>query len=206
MPPAMFFAWNFYRFRGNEISFSRLLISSIILSLTVIVTSLQFIYPQVIPALNRNPDALASGELWRLITPLFIQPGGLWQCLFNFIFFISFVPLAEHFYRRKVLLIYFATGVIGQVANFYWMKTGGALSSLSGGSSTAIFGVMGSLFMYILIFPKDFPKLYLLLSLAGFTGATILCFFKDGHAPSLLAGGLLSWITTLGRKKPCINR
>jgi hypothetical protein len=33
-----------------------------------------------------------------------------------------------------------------------------------------------------------------LLSIAGFTGATILCFFKDGHAPSLLAGALLSLI------------
>lgn len=39
---------------------------------------------------------------------------------------------------------------------------------------------------------KTFPQGYILLSIAGFLGATVLCFFKDGHAPSLLAGGILS--------------
>lgn len=194
MPPAMFFAYNFYKFRGKEINFRVLWISISILSLTVTVTSLQFVFPEIIKALDRNGDALLSGEVWRLITPLFIQPMGLWQCLFNGVFFLSFVPLAEHFYGRGLLLIYFGAGLAGQVANFYWERTGGGLSSVRGGSSTAIYGVMGSLFMYILINRKTFPKGYILLPLAGFLGAPILCFFKDGHAPSLLIGGLLALV------------
>jgi hypothetical protein len=187
MPPAIFFAWNFYKFRGKEINYKRLWISIILFSITFVVTSLQFIFPVIIKVFERNGDALLSGEVWRLITPLFIQPMGIWQCVLNGLFFISFIPIAEHFYGRNLILIYFGAGLIGQIFNFYWGKTGG-------GSSTAIYGVMGSLFLYIIFHRKTFPKGYILLSIAGFTGATILCFFKDGHAPSLLAGALLSLI------------
>lgn len=183
----MFFAWNFYRFRGKEINYKRLWISISIFFLTFVVTSLQFVFPVIIKALERNGDALLSGEIWRLITPLFVQPMGIWQCVLNGLFFISFIPIAEHFYGRNLILIYFGAGLMGQIFNFYWGKMGG-------GSSTAIYGVMGSLFMYILFHRKTFPKGYILLSIAGFLGSAILCFFKDGHAPSLLVGGMLSLI------------
>jgi len=194
MPPAMFFAYNFYKFKGNEINFRRLWISIAILSLTVVVTSLQFVFPEIITALDRNRHALLSGEVWRLITPLFIQPMGIWQCVFNGLFFISFVPIAEHLYGRSLMLIYFGTGVIGQLVNFYWETTPGGLSSGRGGSSTALYGVMGSLFMYIMINRKTFPKGYILIPIAGFLGATVLLFFEDGHAPALLVGGMLGLI------------
>jgi hypothetical protein len=185
MPPAMFFMGNFYRFRGKEINYRGLSVSITIIAVTALVTGLQFIFPEIIAALDRNKDGLLSGEIWRLITPLFIQPYGLWQCLFNGIFFISFLPIAEHFYGRRVLLIYFGAGLAGQIVNYYWNRGGG-------GSSTALYGVMGSLYMYILLNRKNFPKGYIWLSIAGFLGAITLCFFKDGHAPALLVGGALS--------------
>ena len=194
MPPAMFFAYNFYKFKGNEINFRRLWISIAILSLTVVVTSLQFVFPEIITALDRNRHALLSGEVWRLITPLFIQPMGIWQCVFNGLFFISFVPIGEHLYGRSLMLIYFGTGIVGQLVNFYWETTPGGLSSGRGGSSTALYGVVGSLFMYIMINRKTFPKGYILIPIAGFLGATILVFFEDGHAPALLVGGMLGLI------------
>ena len=194
MPPAMFFAYNFYKFKRNEIKFRRLWISIAILSLTVVVTSLQFVFPEIITALDRNRHALLSGEVWRLITPLFIQPMGIWQCVFNGLFFISFVPIAEHLYGRSLMLIYFGTGIVGQLVNFYWETTPGGLSSGRGGSSTALYGVVGSLFMYIMINRKTFPKGYILIPIAGFLGATILVFFEDGHAPALLVGGMLGLI------------
>jgi len=194
MPPAMFFAYNFYKFKGKEIKFKRLWVSISILFLTIAVTSLQFVFPQIITALDRNGDALLSGEVWRLITPLFIQPMGLWQCLFNGLFFISFVPIAEHLHSRSLILIYFGTGIVGQMVNFYWETTPGGLSTGRGGSSTALYGVIGSLFMYILINQKNFPKGYVMIPIAGFLGTIVLVFFEDGHAPSLLFGGMLGLI------------
>ena len=191
MPPAMFFAYNFYKFKGNEIKFRKLWISIGILSLTVTVTSLQFVFPEIITALDRNRHALLSGELWRLITPLFIQPMGIGQCVFNGLFFISFVPIVEHLYGRNLLLIYYGTGIVGQLVNFYWQTTPGGLSTSGGGSSTALFGAIGSLFMYVMVNRKTFPKGYILIPIAGFLGATALVFFEDGHAPSLLVGAML---------------
>jgi hypothetical protein len=77
MPPAMFFMFNFYKLRGKEINFRKLPISISIISITAVVTSLQFLFPEIITALDRNKDALLSGEVWRLITPLFVQPMGI---------------------------------------------------------------------------------------------------------------------------------
>ena len=187
MPCARFFIGNFYRFRGGEINFRKLPVSILIISLTALITGLQFIFPQIVKELDRNKEALFNGEVWRLVTPLFIQPMGVWQCVFNGIFLLAFLPLAEHFYALRLLVIYFVAGVTGQFFNYYWNKGGG-------GSSTAIYGVMGSLFMYIFLNRDQFPKGYIFLSIAGFFGAVILCFFQDGHAPGLIAGGITSFL------------
>lgn len=201
LPPAMFFAYNFYALKGNEIDFRRLWISISLLSLTAIVTGLQFVFSEMIPALDRNLDALLSGEIWRLITPLFIQPMGIWQCVFNGVFFISFVPIVEHLYGRGLVLIYLGTGLVGQMVNFYWQTTPGGLAAGRGGSSTALYGAMGSLLMYILLNRRTFPKGYILIPIAGFLGAAVLVFFEDGHAPSLLAGGVLGLILGANSRK-----
>jgi len=191
IPPAMFFAWNFYRYKTEEIILRELWISISLLSLTAIVTSLQFIFPEIVSALNRDRQAILSGEVWRLVTSLFIQPMGICQCIFNGLFFISFVPIAERLYGRSVLFIYFATGILGQIINFYWETTPGGLVTSGGGSSTALFGVAGSLMTYILFNQKVFPKAYILIPSSVLLGATILVFFEDGHAPALLFGAML---------------
>ncbi len=185
LPPAMFFAYNFYKFRGSEIQYRKLWISITLISLTVVITSLKFVFPEIIGALERNKEALLAGEVWRLVSPLFIQPLGLWQCLFNGLFFIMFLPVGEYLYGRSILLIYFGAGLTGQLVNIYWNAV------LRGGSSTALYGLMGALFMYILLNRTSFPRAYILIPIAGLIGATVLCFFKDGHAPSLLLGAVL---------------
>ena len=191
LPPAMHFAWNFYRYKGGEIAFRQLWITIFLLTITVIVTSLQFIFPEIIPALSRDRQAILSGEYWRFMTSLLIQPIGLWQCIFNAVFFISFVPVAEHLYGRAVLLIYFGASLFGQVLILNWESTPGGIGSSGGGTSTALYAVMGSLLMYVFINRGQFPKGYVLIPVAGFLGAAILVFFEDGHAPSLLMGGFL---------------
>lgn len=186
LPPAMFFAYNFYKFRKSDIDFTKFRITICIVSLTLAVSTIQFIFPAIIPVLDRNKEALLSGQAWRLISPLFIQPGGLWQCFFNGLFFIMFLPLGEYLYGRRILLLYFGTGIIGQLILFYW-GTG-----LRGGSSTSLYGVMGAFFMYIVLNRAAFPRAYIIIPIAGFTGAVMLCFFKDGHAPPLLFAGVLA--------------
>lgn len=67
------------------------------------------------------------------------------------------MPIAERLNCRSVLLAYFATGIVGQIVNFFWETTPGGLSAGKGGSSTALFGLAGSLLMYTLQ-SKTFPK------------------------------------------------
>ncbi|GGD52958.1 hypothetical protein GCM10011514_16370 [Emticicia aquatilis] len=190
----MFFAWNYYRYQGKDIAFKRLWISITILLITTVITSLQFVFPEIIKLLERDRRAIFEGELWRLITPLFIQPMGIWQCLFNALFFISFVPLAEHLYGNRILIIYFIVSILAQLIILYWQTTLGGLPTSGGGSSTAIYSVMGALFMYVFVNYKNFPKAYILIPIAGFVGATILVFFEDGHAPATILGGIAGFL------------
>lgn len=111
LPPAMFLSVNYYRYRGAEIDYKKLPVAKTIIALTVLVTALQFIFPGIISALDRNKESLFAGEVWRLITPLFIQPMGVWQCVFNGVFMLIFMPIAEQFYDRKLILIYFIAGI-----------------------------------------------------------------------------------------------
>src|SRR5690348_2877498 len=37
----------------------------------------QVFWPQIVPALWRDPKALASGQIWRLVSPLLVQSDGL---------------------------------------------------------------------------------------------------------------------------------
>lgn len=191
LPPAMHFAWNFYKYKGKEIEFRRLYLSMILFFVTVIITGLQFIFPEIIPMVDRDPAAVNSGEWWRLVTSLFIQPGGIWQFVFNGLFFVSFLPVAEHLYGRGLLLIYFGASICGQLMLLYWETTAGGLGTVGGGSSTALYGVVGALFVHIVNNRNVFPKGYLLIPFAGFVGALVLLFFEDGHAPSVLAGAVL---------------
>lgn len=201
IPPAMFFAWNYYRFKGKEIRFGRLWITMTIAGITIVTTSLQFVYPELIDALNRNKQALWAGEFWRLITPLFIQPMGIGQCIVNGLFFISFVPIAEHLFGRGMLLIYFAVSAMGQLIILYWETTPGGLPTAGGGSSTALFSTIGALFMYIVVNRDQFARGYILIPIAGFFGALVLIFFEDGHAPVVFIGGVVALVLLRNNKR-----
>src|SRR5262245_50882774 len=117
--------------------------SALVIGVTAVVSGLQFVYPEILTALNRDPDAVRAGELWRLLTALFVQPDGVPQCVLNGFLLLAFMPAAERLYGRGVLLVYFGSGLAGQIVNHLWVAPG------SGGSSTAAFGVIGSLLVYI---------------------------------------------------------
>jgi hypothetical protein len=50
-----------------------------VLTVTVVLTVLQFPFPEVRQALWRDPAALAAGQWWRLVTPLLVQYDPVWQ-------------------------------------------------------------------------------------------------------------------------------
>jgi len=185
MTSAMVCTAYFYKFYWRSSDYRKILISMVLIGLTAIITGLQFVFPEILTALSRNKEALLDGEWWRMVTPLFVQPHGFWQCVFNGAFMLTFLPVAEKVYGKRLLALYFIPGIVGQAFNYIWGREGG-------GSSTAIYGVMGALLMYVCRHRNEFPRQYFPFAIAGLCGAVALCFVRDGHAPGLLTGALLA--------------
>ena len=55
-----------------------------VLTVTAVLTVLQYPFPQVRLALWRDSGALAAGQWWRLVTLLFVQYDAVWQILVVF--------------------------------------------------------------------------------------------------------------------------
>ena len=156
-----------------------------LIGVTAIISILQLIHPELLSAWQRDPYAVRSGEWWRLFTALFVQPGGLSQILANGLLMLLFVPLGERLYGSKVLVVYFAAGVSGQIVDFLW-------NSGSGGSSTALFGVMGSLLIYIILNRARLLRPFQFIAHLGLLAAVVLIVLRDGHGVGLVIGAAVA--------------
>lgn len=163
-------------------------LSIVIIGVTAIITGLQFQYPEVLALFRRDLDGLRTGELWRLVTPVLVQPGGISQCVANAFLLILFVPLAERLYGKSLLILYFGAATLAQAFHYWWSSTGG-------GSSGAAFAVMGGLATYIFRNRQFVLKPFLILATVPLMAASVLAAFRDGHGPSLLIGALVAiWL------------
>jgi len=163
----------------------RPILSIVVISVTAIITGLQFVYPEVLVALRRDGDGLRSGEIWRLVTPILIQPAGIVQCALNAALALMFIPLTERLYGRGMLALYFSAGIAGQIALYAWD------SPLTGGSSTAIFGTIGGLLVYTVRHGRRLRMPFVIIAAIGILGGATLAILRDGHGVGLLTGVLL---------------
>ena len=159
--------------------------SILVIGVTAVVSGLQFVYPGVLAALQRDPDAIRAGELWRLATALFVQPNGISQALANGFLILTFMPAAERLYGRNLLVVYFGAGLVGQIVNYFW-------DSGTGGSSTAIFGVMGSLLVYIIRHRRALLLPFAFIASAGLLSAAVMLASRDGHGVGLVVGASIA--------------
>ncbi len=89
--------------------------------------------------------AIAEGEWWRLVLPIFMHIG-FFHLLTNSIGLLIFGSMAERLLGSPAYLaIYLITGVLGNVASFI------ASPALGAGASGAVFGVIGAFGVYLLL-------------------------------------------------------
>jgi len=85
-------------------------------------------------------EAVFQGEYWQLLTSMFVHFGFL-HIIFNMFALYYFGRLNEtYFSPRSYLLIYFASGFLGNLVSLFVLP----VAVLSGGASGAIFGLVGS--------------------------------------------------------------
>ncbi|WP_274651124.1 rhomboid family intramembrane serine protease [Paenibacillus humicola] len=108
--------------------------------LTTVFTLLQFVYPEVLEQLRRNPAALERGEWWRVVTSLLVHADGWTQYALNMVCLLLIGYAAERLFGHgRFLLLYLAGGLIGQLAGYAGWDPFGA------GASVGFCGVSGGI-------------------------------------------------------------
>jgi rhomboid protease GluP len=150
--------------------------TSVVLCITIVVTGLQLIYPQVLSALRRNPDALAAGEWWRMVTPLFVHSDGWVQIITNLVGIAVVGSLVERLFASwRWLALYFITGVIAEAISYAWEPFGA-------GASIALCGLIGALLLWLFKYNqpvRTWASLYVVYLIAGLVGYAIGGFVAD---------------------------
>lgn len=86
---------------------------------------------------------IAAGEVWRLITPVFIH-AGIWHIFVNMYSLYALGPAVERLFNsQRMLFVYLLSGVSGVILSL------GFSPRPSVGASGAIFGLLGSLGTFI---------------------------------------------------------
>jgi membrane associated rhomboid family serine protease len=85
--------------------------------------------------------AIQAGQWWRLVTPIFLHLGAL-HLMFNSIALYVIAPQVEEaFGSQKFIILYLATGIVGNVGSYVFGNNGG-------GASGAIMGLIGVAAVY----------------------------------------------------------
>jgi rhomboid protease GluP len=178
----------------------------VILGVTIFVYLLQLagqylLKMDLVTYLGIKEDALIrAGELWRLITPVFLHdpslPYGLLHIGFNmYALFVLGRGIESRFGHSRFLLLYFLSGYAGNVMSFLLTP------NPSLGASTALFGLFSAEAVFILQNRKLYrdkgrASLMNIISLVAinlFLGLSIPSVDMWGHVGGLLGGLLFAW-------------
>jgi membrane associated rhomboid family serine protease len=112
-----------------------------ITGITALAGAAQLFGPEVVSALQRDPEQLRQGQTWRLVTPLFVQPDGVLQYAFNLTgSALVGASVERHYGRAQWLLSYFGGGLVALGLAYWWFP-----HATGGGSSDAVAGLIGAL-------------------------------------------------------------
>lgn len=155
-------------------------------------------------------SAIERGEVWRLITPIFIH-FGLVHIVFNMLWMKDLGPLIERRWSSRTLVtLVLVSAVLSNVAQFLvnWDFKNGVryANALSGGMSGVVYALLGYVWIRGRLDPMAgirLPQSMVLMML----GWLVLCMTgilghigNTAHAVGLLVGVIGAWIATLVNK------
>lgn len=159
-----------------------------VLSVTALLTAAQFVFPALLPAVARQPDALRRHQYWRLVTPLFFHSDGWRQIAFNFPAIALIGYFTERVYGPRIwLACYFVSGFGAELFAYLWQPTGA-------GASIAGAGLLGALALAVLLRSRaPQPRIG---ALAVLLGAVVLIAIRDIHGPPVIMGACIGLIAS----------
>lgn len=129
--------------------------------------------------------AIAQGEWWRVVTAIFLH-GSFTHILFNAFSLFVFAPDLERLVGKwRFLIIYFASGLAGNILTY--IVQGPTYASL--GASGAIFGVFGGFAALVYYTRNNFPQLKQII-LPLLIVSVIMTFLSPGINEIAHLGGL----------------
>ena len=140
--------------------------------------------------------AIADGEWWRLVLPIFMHIGWF-HLLTNSIGLLIFGSMAERIFGSfAYLAIYLVSGIVGNVTSFVMTPALGA------GASGAVFGVIGAFGVYLLLNRKVMGELgrQSLITVAVIIALNIAIGFGSqgidnaAHVGGLLTGAVMAYL------------
>ncbi len=143
----------------------------------------------------KDNAAIIQGQLWRLVTPLFLH-GTIFHIGANMYSLYILGPILERFYgRRRFLLLYFLAGISGNIASFYFT----AADSI--GASTAIFGLAAAQVVFVIRNRSIFggqsrsilTNLFVVIAINLLLGFWVPGIDYFGHLGGLVGGFAFAW-------------
>jgi membrane associated rhomboid family serine protease len=172
------------RSNTREFHFPR---TTLLLLLAVAVPSaLQLFFPVVLSLFERDYERFLSGDWWRLVTPLFVQDGGIAGTIFNLVSLLLVGSVAERLWGgRYMLIIFFIGGIIGEIVAFTWQPVGA-------GNSIGNFSLAASIAMASL---TRHPSRSIQIGAVFALGADgLLVGLQDIHGAAAIVGAILGLI------------
>ena len=143
-----------------------------------------------------NSKVIVDFEIWRLITSIFLHADVI-HLFSNMIALLIFGAAVENNYRRyQYLIIYFLSGLIGNIFSLILLP----LNVISLGASGAIFGLIGAAFIF---FAREEPT-FIMLGLFYIIYFIIMSFAPGinlwAHIFGLLGGILFGYLFKLKKR------
>ena len=153
----------------------------VVFATTSAVTAAMYVWPQIGPALERDP-AMLHGEWWRFVTTWLVLTDGWPQIVINSVGLLAFgIGVERQIGRLWWGIGYIVAGLAGEVAGIFWQPVGG-------GNSVAICGLIG-LYSIWQMGRKELPTVAQYLSTVVWGAIGLWLFFSaDIHGAALLAG------------------
>lgn len=158
------------------------LLTIAVLAVTATLTVLARSHPRIVPALRRDPDRLAAGQWWRVVSPIMVQPDAPPIAAVVLLMVLALGIFVEiRFGRVRWLACYLAGAAAGEAAGYLWQPHGA-------GASVAGCGLLGAVAVWLV---RRGPGPLRVNGLLWLVFAVVDTALRDIHGLPILAGALI---------------